>query len=68
MDGSSSLSFTFSLENFPHSEVLEIPELTRDTDSMIRHVVLKDTENRRLKLNAKIELRPGLSVKVVFVF
>ena len=62
----SSLNFTFSTENFPQSETLNIPELskTASAESCIRHVEMKDTKNRVLRLNAKIELRPGLSLKV----
>ncbi|XP_028393538.1 vacuolar protein sorting-associated protein 13D-like [Dendronephthya gigantea] len=60
----SSLSFTFSMENFPHCEVLTIPELSVGAESCIRHIEIKDTKNRVLRLNAKIELRPGLSLKI----
>ncbi|CAB3983690.1 Hypothetical predicted protein, partial [Paramuricea clavata] len=60
----SSLNFTFSTENFPQSETLHIPELSKGAESCIRHVEMKDTKNRFLRLNAKIELRPGLSLKI----
>ena len=46
------------------SETLHIPELIPGAESCIRHVEMKDTKSRVLRLNAKIELRPGLSLKV----
>ena len=64
VDRALSLNFTFSTENFPHSESLNIPEISKGAESCIRHIEMRDTKNRVLRLNAKIEPRPGLSLKV----